>query len=110
MVIIPDSMAVADGLSFTIGQITWTTGVNNFTAAATEEDQIRFASTTSSLATVLTTLATALTTPATAPATPITHRPLPCYKGRTIDNIDLIEAIDQVGFKLFKTLTLVDSI
>jgi hypothetical protein len=38
MVIIPDFVAVADGISFTIGQITWTTGVNNFTAAATEEE------------------------------------------------------------------------
>jgi hypothetical protein len=87
MVIIPDSVAVADGLSFTIGQITWTTGVNSFIAAATEEVQIRSASTTSSSATALTTLAM-------APATPITRRPLPCYKGRTIDNTDLIEAID----------------
>jgi hypothetical protein len=52
----------------------------------------------------------ALTTPAMAPATPITRQPLPCYKGRTIDNTDLIEAIDQVGLKLSKTLTLVDSI
>jgi hypothetical protein len=37
MVIIPDSAAVAHGLSFTIGQITWTTGVNSFTTIATEE-------------------------------------------------------------------------
>jgi hypothetical protein len=37
MVIIPDSMAVADGLSFIVGQITWTIGINSFTAAATEE-------------------------------------------------------------------------
>jgi hypothetical protein len=37
MVIIPDFMAVADGLTFTIGHITWTTSVNSFTAAATEE-------------------------------------------------------------------------
>jgi hypothetical protein len=64
----------------------------------------------SSLAMALTTLVTALTTPATALATPISHRPLPCYKGRTIDNTKLIEAIDQVGLKLSKTLTLVDSI
>jgi hypothetical protein len=55
-------------------------------------------------------LAMALTTPATAPATSISRRPLPCYKGRTIDNTDLIEAIDQVGLKLSETLTLVDSI
>jgi hypothetical protein len=37
MVIIPDFAAVADGLSFTVDQITWTIGVNSFTAAAMEE-------------------------------------------------------------------------
>jgi hypothetical protein len=94
MVIIPESSAVADGLSFTVGQITWTTSVNSFTATTTEEAQIRSAWTTSSSATAPTTLATAPTTPATAPTMPITHRPLPCYKGRMIDNTDLIEAID----------------
>jgi hypothetical protein len=40
MVIIPDSTAVADGLLFTVGQITWTTGANSFTATTTEEAQI----------------------------------------------------------------------
>jgi hypothetical protein len=58
----------------------------------------------------LTMLVTAPTTLAMAPTTPATHRPLPRYKGRMIDNIDLIEAIDQVGHKLSQTLTLVDSI
>jgi hypothetical protein len=37
MVIIPDSTAVANGLSFTVSQITWTTGVNSFIATTTEE-------------------------------------------------------------------------
>jgi hypothetical protein len=37
MVIIPNFMAVADGLSFTVGQITWTTGIDSFTTTATEE-------------------------------------------------------------------------
>jgi hypothetical protein len=110
MVIIPDFTVVADGLSFTVGQITWTTGVNNFTATATEEAQIRSALTTSSSATAQITLATAPTTPAMAPTTPTTRRPLPCYKGRMIDNTDLIEAIDQVSHNLSQTLTLVDSI
>jgi hypothetical protein len=55
-------------------------------------------------------LAMALTTPATALTTPTTCRPLPCYKGRVINNTDLIEAIDQVGYKLLQTLTLVDLI
>jgi hypothetical protein len=40
MVTIPDSAAMVDGLSFTIGQITWTTGVNSFTTTTTEEAQI----------------------------------------------------------------------
>jgi hypothetical protein len=40
MVIIPNSVAVADGLSFTVGQITWTTHVNSFTTTSTEEVQI----------------------------------------------------------------------
>jgi hypothetical protein len=71
-----------------------------------EEAQIRSALTTSSP----TMLATAPTTPATAPTTPTTRQPLPRYKGRVIDNTDLIEAIDQVGHKLSQTLTLVDSI
>jgi hypothetical protein len=52
----------------------------------------------------------ALTTLAMAPTTPTTHRPLPRYKGRVIDNTDLIEAIDQVSHKLSQTLTLVDLI
>jgi hypothetical protein len=37
MVIIPDFAAVVDGFSFTVGQITWTTDVNSFTATTTEE-------------------------------------------------------------------------
>jgi hypothetical protein len=57
-----------------------------------------------------TTLATAPTTLATGPTTPTIHRPLPHYKGRMIDNTDLIEGIDQVSHKLLQTLTLVDSI
>jgi hypothetical protein len=55
-------------------------------------------------------LATAPTTLATAPTMLTTRRPLPCYKGRVIDNTDLIKAIDQVSHKLSQTLTLVDSI
>jgi hypothetical protein len=110
MVIIPDSVAMVDGLSFTVGQITWTTSVNSFTTTTTEEAQIRSASTTSSSAMAPTMLAMAPTTPATAPTTPTIRRPLPRYKGRVIDNTDLIEAIDQVGHKLSQTLTLVDSI
>jgi hypothetical protein len=40
MVIFPDSMATAAGLTFMIGQITWTTGSTDFVIAAVEEVQI----------------------------------------------------------------------
>jgi hypothetical protein len=40
MVIFPNSMATAAGLMFTISQITWTTGSNNFVIAAMEGAQI----------------------------------------------------------------------
>jgi hypothetical protein len=75
-----------------------------------EEAQIQFASTTSSSATTPIMLAMAPTTPATALTTPTTRRPLSRYKGRMIDNTDLIEAINQVDHKLSQTLTLVDLI
>jgi hypothetical protein len=52
----------------------------------------------------------ALTTLAMAPTMLTTRRPLPRYKGRMIDNTDLIEPIDQVSYKLSQTLTLVDLI
>jgi hypothetical protein len=52
----------------------------------------------------------ALITLATALTMPTTRRPLPRYKGKAIDNTDLIEAIDQVSHKLLQTLTLVDLI
>ena len=37
MVIIPGSLATPNGFMFTIGQITWTTGSNDFIAMTTEE-------------------------------------------------------------------------
>jgi hypothetical protein len=39
-----------------------------------------------------------------------THRPLPHYQGRCLDNTDLVESIDQVTTGLVENLTLVDSI
>jgi hypothetical protein len=110
MVIIPDFVAMADGLTFTIGQITWTTGVGGFTVTTTEEAQIQSVSTTSSPAMAPTTLATAPTTPATSPTTLATRRLLPRYKGRQIDNTDLLEAIDRVDSELSESLALVNSI
>jgi hypothetical protein len=40
MAIIPDFVAVENGLMFTIDQITWTTGFDSFTATTMEEVQI----------------------------------------------------------------------
>ena len=49
------------------------------------------------------------TTPASPSATPTTRHPLPSYKGKQIDNTDLLDSIDQVGTKLAETLALVSS-
>jgi hypothetical protein len=50
------------------------------------------------------------TTPASSSATPTTCRPLPRYKGKQIDNADLLDSIDRVGTKLSETLALVSAI
>ena len=112
MVIIPGSMAMSNGLTFTIGQITWTTGSDDFIAMTTEEARIQSASTTASSAsaTAPTMVDLAPATPALSSATPITRRRLPRYKGRQIDNSDLLDSINRVGTKLAETLALVSSI
>ena len=112
MVIIPGSMAMPNGLTFTIGQITWTTGSDDFIAMTMEEARIQSASTTASpaSATAPTTMDLALATPPSSSAMPTTRRPLPRYKGRQIDNADLLDSIDRVGTKLAETLALVSSI
>ena len=140
MVIIPGSMATPNGLTFTVGQITWTTGSDGFIVMTTEEAWIQSASTTASptSATATTTVDTAPTTVDTAPttmdaapttmdlapttehlaptmpaspsATPTTCHPLPRYKGKQIDNTDLLDSIDRVGTKLAETLALVSTI
>ena len=85
----------------------------------TEEARIQSASTTASpaLATAPTTVDLApttvdltLTMPASASTTPTTRRPLPHYKGKQIDNTDLLDSIDWVGTKLAETLALVNLI
>ena len=96
MVIIPGSMGTLNGLAFTIGQITWTTGSDDFIAMTTEEARIQSTSTTASSAsaTAPTMVDLAPATPASSSGTPTTRRPLPCYKGRQIDNTDLLNSID----------------
>ena len=98
MVIVSGSMAMPNGLTFIVGQITWTTSSDDFIAMTTEEALIQSASTTAppASATAPTTMDTAPTTVDTAPttmdlapttpasfsATPTTHHLLPCYKGK----------------------------
>ena len=126
MFIISGSMATPNSLTFTVGQITWTTGSDNSIAMTTEEAWIQSAPTTTSpaSATAPTMVGTALTTvdlaltmvhlaltmPASSSATPTTRRPLPRYKGKQIDNTDLLDSIDRVGIKLAETLALVSTI
>ena len=57
-----------------------------------------------------TTVHLAPTTPASPSATSTTCHPLPRYKGRQIDNTDLLDSIDRVGTKLAETLALVSTI
>jgi hypothetical protein len=95
MLIFPDSMDMAAGLTFTIGQITWTTGSNDFVITAMEEVQIQFASTTSPTpALTTTTLAPASLAPVLSSTTLTPHRLLPRYQGRKVDSTDLIDSID----------------
>ena len=133
-------MATPNGLTFTVGQITWTTGSDDFIAMTPEEAWIQSASTTASPTSATapttmdlapttvrrastmvrlapttmdlapTTVHLAPTTPTSSSATPTTHRPLPRYKGKQIDNTDLLDSIDRVGTKLAETLALVSTI
>ena len=126
-------MATSNGLTFTIGQITWTTGFDDFITMTPEEVQVQSALTTASpaSATALTTedlapttvdlaptmvdlaptmVDLAPTTPASSSAMLTTRRPLPRYKGKQIDNTVLLNSIDRVGTKLAETLALVSSI
>ena len=57
-----------------------------------------------------TTMDLAPTTPASSSATLTTRRPLPRYKGKQIDNTDLLDSINRVGTRLAETLALVSSI
>ena len=48
--------------------------------------------------------------PTTPTATPTTRHPLPRYRGKQIDDTDLLDSIDRVGVKLAETLALVSTI
>jgi len=74
MVIVPASAAVPEGLTLTVGQITWTTRGAGLTTTTLEETQIRSGTTAASAPTTL---------------TPSTRPPLPRYEGKKVDDSDL---------------------
>jgi len=94
-VIIPASVAVAEGLMFTVGQITWTSRGGGLTTTTPEETQTQYGIAEAS-------------TPIT-PA-PRTRPPLPRYRAKRVDNSDLLQALDRTDHKLLKASNLVDSI
>ena len=95
MVIILASAAVAEGLTFTVGQITWTTHGGGLATTASEETQIQSG-----------------TAEASIPITPVlrTRPPLPRYRAKRADNSDLLQALDRADHKLLEASNLVDSI
>jgi hypothetical protein len=95
MIIIPASAAVAEGLTFTVGQITWTTRGSGLTTMTLEETQIQSG-----------------TAEASTPITPTQRArpPLPRYKAKRVDNSDLLQALDRADHKLLEASNLVDSI
>jgi len=107
MVIIPASATVAEGITFTVGQITWTTRTGGLTSMTLEENQIQ------SEAVEMVTPFTPTTTtsaPTTLSATLTTRPSLPHYKGKRINNSDLLKAIDRVDHRLSQVSNLVNSI
>ena len=106
MVIIPASATVAEGLTFTVGQITRTTRTGGLTSMTLEENQVR-----SEAAEVTPfTRTTTTSAPTMLSATLTTRPPLPHYKGKQINNSGLLKAIDRVHHRLSSVSNLVNSI
>ena len=100
MVIIPASAAKAEGLTFTVIQITWTTHVGGLTTTTSKENQIQ--SETMKVVFPITPTRTIMT---------LTNRPpLRLYRGKRVDNSDLLEAIDRANHRLLEVSGLVNSI
>jgi hypothetical protein len=93
-------MVLSVGLTFTTGTFTWTTGIDG-PVEAMEAVQAPLAPTESTSTTADLILGLPL---------PSTRRPLSRYRGRRLDNTDLVESIDRVTTGLDETLNLVDSI
>ena len=90
MVTIPASATVPEGLTFTVGQITWTTCSGGLTTTVSKETQIRSEITTS---------------PTTRVAAPSARPPFPLYKEKKIDC-----SLDRADSKLLEVSQLVDGI
>jgi len=95
MVIVPASAAVPEGLTFIVGQITWTTRGGGLTTMVSEGTQIQSGITSA---------------PTTRMLAPSTRPPLPRYKGKKIDCSDLLQALDHANSKLLEASQLVDGI
>jgi len=89
MVIVPAYTAVPEGLTFTVGQITWTTHGSGLTIAVADGTQIQSGMTTA-------------LAPTTRTLAPSTRPPLPRYEGKKIDGSDLLRALDRADFKLLE--------
>jgi len=100
MVIILASTAVAEGLTFTVGQITWTTRGGGLTTTTPKETQIR--SRTAEASTPI--------TPTTITTTLRARPSLPRYRAKQVDNSDLLWALDRANHKLLEASNLVDLI
>jgi hypothetical protein len=97
-------MVLPVGLTFAIGTFTWTTGVDSH-AEVMEAVQAPPALTKSTSITM-----DLISGPVSRSLPLTTHRLLPYYQGRCLDNTNMFESIDRVTTGLAKTLTLVDSI
>jgi len=95
MVIVPASAVVAEGLTFTVGQITWTTLGGGLATTTSEEIQIQSG-------------AAEVSTPITP--TLSARSLLPRYEARQVDDSDLLQALERADLKLLKASDLVDSI
>jgi hypothetical protein len=97
-------MVLPTGKTFTIGMLTWTTGVDG-TIKVMEAVQAPPAPTKSTPAP-----AHLISRLLLGSSSLVTRHPLPRNQGRQLDNSDLIETIDRVTIGLAETLTLVESI
>jgi len=88
---------------FTVGSISWIINVDG-DGEIIEPVQIDSTPTTPAPAT-----ADPISEPPPRSSSPTTHRLLPCYPRKQINNDDLIASIDQVGQKLTDCLSIAES-